>query len=476
MEDPVRPSASGAANEEEEEIASVKRVPAVTLHLWENILKHRGFEVQGGRLVRSPSKSQSASQHQPRDVSPSRAPAKPSRRGTLKDLDDDSDGDRPRSAISAFRRARSFMPPVKDTSTPLAGVRQPFQRSSTMSRASSFLQRSVGSIHAQGGISTDIPIASTSALAGPSRAGSLAPEDDFAKATSAVSEAARTIFKGLHFRALGEARCASVKRAIEDCGGTWAGPDDDADADIVIVRLVSGSTLYQQEPDAHERAKFRTECWLERCLFAERVCDPAEHVAFTPLTAQPPVDGADSVQLSFSGLDHAEACWIKRLLRALGECIALSFPRLFWHRALRLRLHRPRVGSCARSARRRGSAMEQWPRTDPPSQVSPLRRTSRAAQRICCVPPGSARKRTKRGNGARPSSPWTGWRLLRARAPSHPAHPQSTHPPRSRKMGSTSRPSSRNRARTTNGWRRNLHLPHHQGPTRRARARRRLRR
>jgi len=44
--------------DEETEVASVKRVPAVTLQLWETLLKPRGFKIDGGKLVRSPTKSQ----------------------------------------------------------------------------------------------------------------------------------------------------------------------------------------------------------------------------------------------------------------------------------------------------------------------------------------------------------------------------------------------------------------------------------
>ena len=88
------PAVPSQAHEEEEEIASVKRVPEVTLHLWQNVLKNRGFEVQGGRLIRSPSKSQAASQPQLRETSPSRVAAanKLSRRGTFKDPEDDEGG------------------------------------------------------------------------------------------------------------------------------------------------------------------------------------------------------------------------------------------------------------------------------------------------------------------------------------------------------------------------------------------------
>ena len=44
---------------EEEEPASIKRVPGAKLALWESLLKPRGFIADQGKLVRSPSKSQS---------------------------------------------------------------------------------------------------------------------------------------------------------------------------------------------------------------------------------------------------------------------------------------------------------------------------------------------------------------------------------------------------------------------------------
>ncbi|TFK81684.1 hypothetical protein K466DRAFT_666976 [Polyporus arcularius HHB13444] len=331
----VRPnSSSHQAAQEEEEIASGRRVPAMTLHLWESILKPRGFEVQGGRLVRSPSKSQNpeaakaAAEAQRRAGSPSRAgPSGLGRRGTLKNLDAD-EGERRPSALSTFQRSRSsFLPAPKDVSTPVGGVRL-FQRNATMSRTSSFLQRSVGSVMAQGGISTDIPIASTSAIA------DAAPEDADADALShgtGVTDGAKVIFSGLRFRALGEARCANVKSAIEECGGTWVGVDDDDDVDFVVVRLVSGSNIFRQESDEEERAKYRTECWLERCMFEERICAPEEHVAFTPLKVEVPVPRADEILLSCSGLDHAETCTVRRLLRALGIGLAPAFSRRSTH-------------------------------------------------------------------------------------------------------------------------------------------------
>ncbi|KAI0695513.1 hypothetical protein C8T65DRAFT_698690 [Cerioporus squamosus] len=306
----ARPNASAhQAPQEEEEIASGRRVPAMTLHLWESILKPRGFEVHDGRLVRSPSKSQNpeaakaAAEGQRRAGSPSRAgPSQLGRRGTLKNLDAE-EGERRPSALSTFQRSESsFLPAPKD--------------------------RSVGSVMAQGGISSDIPIASTSAIA------DAAPEEADADALShgsGVSDAAKIIFNGLRFRALGEARCANVRSAIEECGGKWVGMDDDDDVDFVVVRLVSGSNIFRQEADEEERAKYRTECWLERCMFEERICAPEEHVAFTPLKVEVPVPRADEILLSFSGLDHAEACTVRRLLRALGISLAPAFSRRSTH-------------------------------------------------------------------------------------------------------------------------------------------------
>ena len=81
---------------------------------------------------------------------------------------------------------------------------------------------------------------------------------------------------------------------------------------------------------------------MERCIFEERICLPEEHVSFTPLKIQMPVPGevllfsqwlwlmaiglgAELVNLSFSGLDESEACWVRRLIRALGKDPQLPF-------------------------------------------------------------------------------------------------------------------------------------------------------
>lgn len=76
--------------------------------------------------------------------------------------------------------------------------------------------------------------------------------------------------------------------------------------------------MYLAEHNAAARERYRTECWLERCLFVDRVCVPDEHASFVPLGVPLPVPGADLITLSFSGLDVSVACWVRRLLKALG--------------------------------------------------------------------------------------------------------------------------------------------------------------
>jgi DNA replication regulator DPB11 len=83
--------------------------------------------------------------------------------------------------------------------------------------------------------------------------------------------------------------------------------------------------LYLAEHNAAAREQYRTECWLERCLFVDRVCAPDEHASFVPLGVPLPVPGADLITLSFSGLDVSVACWVRRLLKALGAFRSFCF-------------------------------------------------------------------------------------------------------------------------------------------------------
>ena len=87
----------------EDEAASVKIIPAVTLQMWGGLLQRRGYEVAGGDIIRSPSKPTSKPRQQEEQ------PPSPVQRGG--------------SVISSFRRANSFAP-----GAPVSQHPQPFRR------------------------------------------------------------------------------------------------------------------------------------------------------------------------------------------------------------------------------------------------------------------------------------------------------------------------------------------------------------
>ncbi|KAG5636707.1 hypothetical protein H0H81_007103 [Sphagnurus paluster] len=273
-------------DEPDEELATVQRLPAATLQLWGSLLHRRGYEVSGGELIRSPSKAP-----------PQHAPTIP------RSSSPDATGGG--SVIAQFRRTNSFAPVRSDT--PNSALPQPFRRT-----------RTVAAINPNND--------TTESFMASARQG-----DKNGESSKAAAAGSGGIFAGLRFTALGEAKSASVRAAIEENGGKMVIGGDDERVDFIIVRLVSGSKIFRDEADESLRSKYRTECWLERCVFQESICPPEDHIAFTPLVIQPPVVGAEKIALSFSGLDQAEAMWVTRLLRALGITLEQFFSRRSTH-------------------------------------------------------------------------------------------------------------------------------------------------
>ncbi|KAG2341205.1 BRCT domain-containing protein [Suillus weaverae] len=276
---------------EEEEPASLARTPvrAVTLQLWESLLRPRGFELDSvaNKLVRSPSKSQSMAGP---PMSPTRLPARlmPDVRARAAEMEIEPQG---KSVISSFKRAKSFAPPAKESM-----ARQPFRRTTTIA--------ALGPEDAEGSEAPRWPEVEDSSMA--------------------------TLFAGYRFRLLGEAKCANVRNAIDRGGGIVMDEDTD-DVDFIVVRLISGSKLYQNELDETLRAKYRTECWLEHSVFQEQICELHENISFRPLSLPCPIPNTEQIVLSLSGLDQSELCWTKRLLRALGITLAQIFSRRSTH-------------------------------------------------------------------------------------------------------------------------------------------------
>lgn len=227
------------ANEEEEETASVKRIPDVKLGIWHALMNSRGFEVSQGRLIRSPSKSQAARQSQ----AGQQEAEDDGFSATFKSrMAHDAKGKKSAaggSLLASLHRSKSFAPASKDTSTQKG--KQPFQRVATQGVTSSedafwgVPGGAVGPILAQGGL--DVPVASGSRTPPPA----VGRESSFMTAGSSRINGAYTtvksgIFSNATFRALGEARCTSVKAAIEEAGGMIV-DDEDAEVDYIVVRL-----------------------------------------------------------------------------------------------------------------------------------------------------------------------------------------------------------------------------------------------
>jgi DNA replication regulator DPB11 len=179
----------------------VTRLPAVTLQLWGSLLKPRGYEISQGELLRSPSKAYAAPQPVPQQLPM-----------PVKDAESGGSG----SVIVQCRRANSFAPARPDVppfSRPL-----PFKRTRTVA-------------------GMGIPVDEGGAVAGSFMAS--APAVPRGKNGESSSAGSSSIFAGLRFLAVGEAKSASVRDAVELNGGRWCtGDDDEDDVDYIVVRLV----------------------------------------------------------------------------------------------------------------------------------------------------------------------------------------------------------------------------------------------
>ncbi|KAJ6473241.1 hypothetical protein C8R45DRAFT_409750 [Mycena sanguinolenta] len=313
---------------DDEVVAPVQRLPGVTLELWGSLLKPRGYEVDGARggVVLSPGKAREMEgEMELNDVE-------------MRGAEDAQDGNR-RSVLAggSFRRANLMQADIDAGAGPSRG---PFRRGSHANSIPNNNDSFIGNLNSfksnSMAVANPNPIPNAAnknqnAAAGPSslvrakRLQAPAPTAESAPPATAPS----TVFSGLRFLLRGETHTSTVRRAIEDAGGAVVGRA--AEADYIVVRLVSGSALFAAEPCAAARTQYRTECWLERCLFVDRLCAPEEHPTFVPLGVDLPVAGAEKITLNFSGLDVSEACWVKRLLKALGITLAPAFSRHATH-------------------------------------------------------------------------------------------------------------------------------------------------
>lgn len=208
-------------------------------------MKPRGFEVAQGKLVRSPSKSQTRAAgrevrgaSRERSVSPTRDKGK--RQSQMKDAQnkekekDKEGGSRP-IMLSSFRRTNSFAPASqKNGSGSGLGASQVFKRTTTLTDLpGSFLSAQVVQPRTPPAAADDEEDADEPAI-------SPSAQQKGKQRADLSSESASMLFQGLRFRMRGDANCEAVRSALSEHGGVCISDDDDhsESADFIIVRLV----------------------------------------------------------------------------------------------------------------------------------------------------------------------------------------------------------------------------------------------
>ncbi|WFD32956.1 protein kinase activating protein dpb11 [Malassezia sp. CBS 17886] len=229
-----------------------------------------------------------------------------------------------RAAHVATIRARHALP--RTTSAPPLAAPPPTHTATappTHAAAGRPLTHHVERIH------SEAARADSSALCAPRGVLALSRSERFSTAPPApravrapASRVGGPLLQGRTFRIeMGEGpRTERVARAVQGAGGDVLDDDDERAADYAITPLRAPP----RRPVAQRAA---THHWLERCLHYETLCDPADHVACTPLP--PLMPSAAGVCVSFTGVDrdapeyhHAVA-----LLSALGASTSDALSR-----------------------------------------------------------------------------------------------------------------------------------------------------
>ncbi|KAL1664337.1 hypothetical protein GGF50DRAFT_115162 [Schizophyllum commune] len=333
------------------------------LCIWESLLKVRGYTIDGGRVVRSPTKAGSVggtakgqssggltkagSSKASSSKQQLKTTAKIQRRATGEDSDIDMDGDNDNepaggsvlSTLRGFRKQNSFIV-RKEPARAMSATRsfskrvsesELSRRDSKLSRQDSAFSRTRSSTPArETRPSTPEPEAQHVASGSnqPIASGSGSQQPIASEASSSRPRQSTNFFAGKRFALIGEADSPSVRSALAGAGGLMCA-ELDAEADFMVVRLAD---LGRVVGLSHARDRLRTECWVEKCICEKRICGPDEHLTFTPLNPRLfPIKDTSRIVLSFSGLDEAEACWIRRLLRTIGITHAPTFTRRTTH-------------------------------------------------------------------------------------------------------------------------------------------------
>jgi len=165
--------------QDDEEVATARRVPAITLQVWESLLRPRGYVRVGGKLVLQNTESTDVGVVEIIPAPVHSVGLATNRTSTQRDKGKESEVEQngiSRSALATFKRTHSFAPARLDAGP---STRQLFRRA-TSTRA----------LTPAPAPSQPVQITNTTGL-----------------------------FSGIRFHARGEARCSSVREAVEGGGG-----------------------------------------------------------------------------------------------------------------------------------------------------------------------------------------------------------------------------------------------------------------
>ena len=204
-----QPPQNSILDEMEDEKAFANVLPDATLLLWSKLLERRGYQITDGEVILSPSKAGVPPLNAKKSEMPSR----------LSSSHHHANG----SVIASLSR----VPPVVQAKDPGTSRQLPFRRSSSSATGAGAVSSSSEVAAVRPLLEKHPAITETvrEAEASPSRSG------------PAPSKTGSMIFAGRVLRALGEAKCPNVRRAIDELGGRMS-TDQDEDVDFIIVRLV----------------------------------------------------------------------------------------------------------------------------------------------------------------------------------------------------------------------------------------------
>ncbi|KAJ7174295.1 hypothetical protein C8R46DRAFT_1080571 [Mycena filopes] len=311
---------SSAYDEDDEPlIARIQRPHAMALQLWGSLLKPRGYAVDEARrgVVLSPQKAREARERETSRVQDEDyQPAQDGDEGGEEVAGKKEKGKGRESVLSSFRRQNSVVIAPRTTAAAAGRERE------------RMVSAGAGPSRMPFGRSASV-LAAQATTTGPKVLG--AEDTMHLDGSVPAPSPPSTVFASLRFLLRGETDTPTVRGAIEGAGGAVVLSGDGNEHDFVVVRLVSGSPLFFADPSPSSRARYRTECWLEQCLFTDTLVPPETHCCFVPLGVRVPIGGANKITLSFSGLEENEACWVRRMLKALGITLAPAFSRSTTH-------------------------------------------------------------------------------------------------------------------------------------------------